>query len=131
MFPVPTYQCTFTERMELLWEEVPTPNACCWCTQAAFVPHRTGGLRSNVPRRLMSHGMLSESHQPINSISRLPKILESHALLHFPVSDEALGSWKVDVVYRLKHHGLHEFANSGFHQLRHQSRLSTKGSLDP
>lgn len=97
MFPVPTYQCTFTERMELLWEEVPTPNACCWCTQAAFVPHRTGGLRSNVPRRLMSHGMLSESHQPINSISRLPKILESHALLHFPVSDEALGSWKVDV----------------------------------
>ena len=56
--------------------------------------------------RFFHHGMLSESHQPINSIwnrpavdklSRLPKILESHALLHFPVSDEALGSCKVDV----------------------------------
>lgn len=120
MFPIPTYQCTFTERMELLWEEVPTPNACCWCTQAAVVPHRTGGLRSNVPRRLMSHGMLSESHQPINSISRLPKILESHALLHFPVSDEALGSCKVDVFLSITD------CLSLYHKLRFSSAMSSE-----
>ena len=112
-FPVQCAMWTFTERMELCGRKCHHPMPIVGIPRLHLShtePEDCAGTflaaKSALffhTHRLMSHGMLSERekcspsvfHRPAMFSSRLPKILESHALLQFPVSDEALESWRL------------------------------------